>query len=188
MGVQKGLRYGRADLRYSPAIRPERATIRPTRAQGRATARALSARLVRESRYKNCIVARGSFCVTIWLRYRLRYGAQCPTTRCRSVATQTAAHATWRAVGPVLRYKYCIVTGRGPAICTACAGDTATIRPVHACDTSMTLPGTGATRPRGEPRHDAQRAQPESGCAPGAPNPVLTQCTLFSHSLVSKLR
>ena len=50
-------------------------------------------------------------------------------------AKQRARHDPWK--GPLLRYKFCIVTGRGPVIRASCAGYT----PVHACDTT----GEGAT-------------------------------------------
>ena len=74
-------------------------------------------------------------------------------------------------------------------------GDTA----VHACDTAerkaTILPGEACNTAPSAPRHDSQRVQcarPRcsaqavgvqlgSGCAPCAPNPVLTQDTVLEH-------
>ena len=93
----------------------------------------------------------GGFCVAIWLRYRLRYGAQRPATRRRDAATRVAARDTTSAHG----------LGAG---CVAIQAATWSARP--------------ATWPAW-----VQCAQAGSGCAPGAPNSILTQCTVLSHCL-----
>ena len=74
---------------------------------------------------------------------------------------------------------------RGDTTGQAC--DTAS----QACDTvrlDHDTTGEGATT-RPSERHDTAScarglcSQPGLGCAPGAPNPFLTQCTVFSHCL-----
>ena len=145
------LRYGQEGPRYG---RPARRGV-----QQRA------AKLERESRYKNCIVAGGGFCVAIWLRYRLRYDAQRPATRCRSTATHAATRQTRHAAGACVAIPI-LYRGREGAC------DTHSLRARHGREGSHdTAPNARCARSLG------------SGFTPYAPNPVLTQCTVLSHCL-----
>ena len=97
----------------------------------------------------------------------------------------------------------CDTQGRNRGACTtrALCRDTIFVSQAGGCDTASvcaaTRQGALTTRPGRGPRHDPARTmtrrcahnlgavgeKPGSGCAPGAPNPVLTQCTVLSHCL-----
>ena len=121
------------------------------------------------SQYKRLYCVRR---VEAWLLGVSRYNAATrPGPRC----DMTEEHETWSARHNVRYDQVCAATRPGVRF------DTPTIR-------------SGDNTARGRQRHDAwcamtrpaQRAvgeQPESGCVPGAPNSVLTQCTIFSHCL-----
>ena len=101
-------------------------------------------------------------------------------------------HAWQHAVGTCVAIQFCIVTGG--------EGREAATQHASVLVRAAIRQGTLATRPRGRPRYDqgeacdtvpcalpgrcAQAActQPRSvGCAPSAPNPVLTQDTVLSY-------
>ena len=166
-----------------------RAMTQLTRAQGRATAPARATWLV-GSRDTNIVSWLGGGLV---LRHNARHGAQRP-------ATCSTARTTRRATGTCVAIQFCIVTGgEGREAATRCASG---------CVRAVTRQGTLATRLRGRPRHSRGRpttrrrvchdtapsaryarrlgavgAQLGSGCAPCAPNLVLTQDTILSHCL-----
>ena len=99
--------------------------------------------------------------------------------------------------GPMMRYgrgAYDTTQGRGDTaraeqrtirlgVCCNTAGACATTRPRYDRGKATIRPGGGRDKEPGAPRHGRPSAQPESGCAPGAPNSVLTQCTVLSHCL-----
>ena len=117
----------------------------------------------------------------------LRYGAQCPTTRRRRATTRTTGAQHSMRQGPVFLYKVCIVIGGDDreavtrlSVVIQCA-----TRPARLATQPATSHDTVEHRPTTRPRRPTwvQCAQAGSGCAPGAPNPVLTQCIILNHCL-----
>ena len=115
----------------------------------------------------------------------LQYDAQRPATWGKGPATwrkgattRTAAHATQRAARAKVAIQF-LYHDRGArhsvATLRACTRVRATTRPSARHDTA----------PNARPGRSAHSvgAQLGSGCAPCAPNPVLTQCTVLSHCL-----
>ena len=127
------------------------------------------------SRFNNCIMAeRGRPCVTMQCSQGLRYGAQNPATRRRGAATRATACNTARAHGFGAR----------------CVAIQAATRPTRPATQPATSHDTAGHRPTTRPQHGRPGrsarglcAQAWPGCAPGARNPVLTQCTVLSHCL-----
>ena len=113
--------------------------------------------------------------VAIQCNHGLRYDAKCPATRRRGAATCAAARDTARAHG----------LGAG------CVAIQPASRPARAATWLARLATRSATshdttrhRSTTRPAWSSARGlcvQAGSGCVPGAPNPVLTQCTVPSY-------
>ena len=138
-------------------------------------------------RYKFCIVTGGDLWVTIQGAAALRY---CKMRARHGLNTASARYDTThnaRGMGLLCRDTIFLYHDRGAATRRMCArGD----MEGGACDTSGGGPRYGAlhsmTRSpaRGLGAMREQRARTGFlGCAHCAPNPVLTQCTVYSHCL-----
>ena len=156
-------RYGQLghDRAYDTIERPHDTAGLRSRQAARVRAWPLGMKVVIQS----CIVAGGQPCGS---RYSTRLG-RWVVSRDRHDTTPSACEAgAWVAI------QFCIVIGgKGNARMRA-----------------ATRQGTLGTQSRRGPRHGPVRTMTlrsarslGSGCAPGAPSPILIQCTVFSHCL-----